>query len=354
MCYIYLVIIDLRGSYGKKPERTMRETAIGIDIGGTFTKYGLVDIEGNMLMEGSMPTYSHRKIGTFLEALSREIYAKLDKLNMVLDIKGIGIGAPNGNYYKGTIEHAPNLHWKGIVPFVDLFQEYFDLPMVLTNDANAAAIGEKVFGGAKDMNDFIVVTLGTGLGSGFVTRGKLIYGHDGLAGELGHANVYPDGRQCNCGKRGCLETYASASGIKRTVFKLMATNNIDSSLRTYTYETLSAKKITEMALEGDALALEAYDYTANILGLKLADAAAITSPETIFLFGGLARAGDILVDATAKCFEEYLYPGLKGKIKIKLSELMDKNAAVLGAGALVWSEIVNNGSIKVPQQARAV
>ncbi len=332
----------------------MRETAIGIDIGGTFTKYGLVDIDGNILMEGSMPTYSHRDIRSFLDALSKEIYAQLDAIDTAFEIKGIGIGAPNGNYYKGTIEHAPNLHWKGIVPFVDLFQEYFDLPMVLTNDANAAAIGEKVFGGAKDMNDFIVITLGTGLGSGFVTRGKLIYGHDGLAGELGHANVYPDGRQCNCGKRGCLETYASASGIKRTVFKLMATNNIESPLRTYTYETLSAKKITEMALNGDPLALEAYEYTSNILGLKLADAAAMTSPEAIFLFGGLAKAGDIIVDATAKKFEEYLYPGLKGKIEIRLSELMDKNAAVLGASALVWSEIVQNDSIKIPQQARVV
>lgn len=332
----------------------MREAAIGIDIGGTFTKYGLVDIDSNVLMEGSMPTYSHPDVHSFLASLSREIYAQLDQITEPFELKGIGIGAPNGNYYKGTIEHAPNLNWKGIIPFVELFQEYFDLPMVLTNDANAAAIGEKVFGGAKDLNDFIVVTLGTGLGSGFVTRGKLIYGHDGLAGELGHANVYPDGRQCNCGKRGCLETYASASGIKRTVFKLMATNNIDTPLRTYTYETLSAKKITEMALAGDPLALEAYEYTSNILGLKLADAAAITSPEAIFLCGGLAKAGDILVDATAKTFEEYLYPGLKGKIQIRLSELMDKNAAVLGASALVWSEIVNNDSIKVPQQARVV
>lgn len=326
----------------------MKETAIGIDIGGTFTKFGLVDIEGNVMMEGSMNTYSHRDVHSYLESLSREIYTLLDQMSEPFEIKGIGIGAPNGNYYKGTIEHAANLHWKDIVPFVELFREYFDLPMVLTNDANAAAIGEKVFGGAKEVNDFIVVTLGTGLGSGFVTQGKLVYGHDGLAGELGHTNVYPDGRQCNCGKRGCLETYASASGIKRTVFKLMATNNVESSLRAYTYETLSAKKITEMALAGDPLALEAYDYTSNILGLKLADAAAVTSPEAIFLCGGLAKAGDILVNATARCFEGYLYPGLKGKVQIKLSELMDKNAAVLGASALVWSEIVQNNTIKVP------
>ena len=332
----------------------MRDTAIGIDIGGTFTKYGMVDIDGNIMMEGSMPTYSHRDVRSFMDALSSEMYKQLDAIDSTFNIRGIGIGAPNGNYYKGTIEHAPNLHWKGIVPFVDLFTEYFDLPMIMTNDANAAAIGEKVFGGARDMSDYIVVTLGTGLGSGFVTRGKLIYGHDGLAGELGHANVYPDGRQCNCGKKGCLETYASASGIKRTVFKLMATNNAESSLRTYTYETLSAKKITEMALEGDPLALEAYEYTANILGLKLADAAAVTSPEAIFLFGGLAKAGDILVEETAKRFEEYLYPGLKGKIKILLSELMDKNAAVLGSSALVWSEIVQSDNIKVPQQAKLV
>lgn len=327
----------------------MRETALGIDIGGTFTKFGLVDVEGNILMEGSIPTRSHEGIEPFMQRISQTIYHRLDAIHEHLDIKGIGIGAPNGNFYKGTIEYAPNLEWKGIVPFIDKFKAYFDLPMVLTNDANAAAIGEKVFGGAKNMNDYIVVTLGTGLGSGFVTRGKLIYGHDGLGGELGHTNVYPDGRECNCGKRGCLETYASASGIKRTVFKLMATNNVYTPLRNYTYEELTAKKITEMALEGDPIALEAYNYTSNILGLKLADAAAVTSPEAIFLFGGLAKAGDILVEATKKCFEQYLYPGFKGKIEIKLSELMDRNAAVLGSSALVWSEIVNHELIKVPQ-----
>ena len=332
----------------------MKETAIGIDIGGTFTKFGLTDVEGNVLMEGSIPTYTHKEIRSFLDALSQAIQENLDKVSEPIEILGIGIGAPNGNYYKGTIEHAPNLHWKGIVPFIDMFKEYFDLPMVLTNDANAAAIGEKVFGGAKDMDDFIVITLGTGLGSGLVTRGKLIYGHDGLAGELGHTNVYPDGRECNCGKRGCLETYASASGIKRTVFKLLATNNVDTPLRTYTYESLTAKKITEMALEGDPIALEAYHYTSDILGLKLADAAAVTSPEAIFLFGGLAKAGDILVEATKKSFNEYLYPGYKGKIKIKLSELMDRNAAVLGASALVWSEIAHSDTIRIPQQARAI
>ena len=332
----------------------MRETAIGIDIGGTFTKFGLVDVEGNVLMEGSIPTYIHETIEPFLVALSQAINKGLDEVTDPFEIIGIGIGAPNGNYYKGTIEHAPNLNWKGIVPFIDLFSKYFDLPMVLTNDDNAAAIGEKVFGGAKDMNDFIVVTLGTGLGSGLVTRGKLIYGHDGLAGELGHTNVYPDGRECNCGKRGCLETYASASGIKRTVFKLLATNNVATPLRSYTYESLTAKKITEMALAGDPIALEAYDYTSDILGLKLADAAAVTSPEAIFLFGGLAKAGDIIVEATKKSFNEYLYPGYKGKIKIKLSKLMDKNAAVLGASALVWSEIANSDVIRVPQQARAI
>ncbi|OEK05854.1 ROK family protein [Roseivirga misakiensis] len=332
----------------------MRETAIGIDIGGTFTKFGLSDVDGNVLMEGSIPTYTHLEIKPFLDALSTAINDGLNQVHESFEILGIGIGAPNGNYYKGTIEHAPNLNWKGIVPFIDMFKAYYDLPMVLTNDANAAAIGEKVFGGAKDLNDFIVVTLGTGLGSGLVTRGKLIYGHDGLAGELGHTNVYPDGRECNCGKRGCLETYASASGIKRTVFKLLATNNDETPLRSYTYESLTAKKITEMALAGDPIALEAYEYTSDILGLKLADAAAVTSPEAIFLFGGLAKAGDILVKPTMKSFNEYLYPGYKGKINIRLSELMDRNAAVLGASALVWSEIVQNGAIQVPQQARAI
>ncbi len=330
----------------------MTEAAIGIDIGGTYTKFGLVDVEGNIIVEGSIPTESNKGVESYMAELSEAIHSKMDNYPNPIDIKGVGVGAPNGNYYKGTIEHAPNLGWEGIVPFVDLFKTHFNVPMVLTNDANAAAIGEKVFGGAKDMNDYIVVTLGTGLGSGFVTRGKLIYGHDGLAGELGHINVDPDGRECNCGKRGCLETYASASGIKRTVFKLLATNKVETPLRNYNYETLTAKKITEMALEGDPIALEAYDYTADILGLKLADAAAITSPEAIFIFGGLAKAGDILIENTKKYFERYLYPGFKGKIEIKLSELMDRNAAVLGSAALVWSEIVNHDVIKVPQQSK--
>lgn len=332
----------------------MKEAALGIDIGGTNTKYGLTDVHGNILMEGTMPTAEHHDVRSFMDALSKAIYSKLNGISETHEIKGIGIGAPNGNYYKGTIEHAPNLHWKGIVPFVDMFKEYFDLPMVLTNDANAAAIGEKVFGGAKDLNDFIVITLGTGLGSGFVTRGKLIYGHDGLAGEMGHTNVYPDGRECNCGKMGCLETYASASGIVRTVFKLMATNKVETPLRDYDFRSLTSKTITQLALEGDPIALEAYNYTADILGLKLADAAAITSPKAIFLFGGLAKAGDILVEATRKYFNEYLYPGLKGKIDIKLSSLMDRNAAILGSSALVWSEIVKSEFIVVPQQTKAV
>ena len=332
----------------------MKETAIGIDIGGTFTKFGLSDEEGNMLMEGSIPTHIYKEITPFLESLKEAIHEKLNQISEPIEILGIGIGAPNGNYYKGTIEHAPNLNWKGVVPFIDMFSAYFDLPMILTNDANAAAIGEKIFGGAKEMDHFILITLGTGLGSGFVTRGKLIYGHDGLAGELGHTNVYPDGRECSCGKRGCLETYASAPGIKRTVFKLLATNNIDTPLRNYTYESLTSKEITEKALAGDPIALEAYEYTSDILGLKLADAAAVTSPEAIFLFGGLAKAGDILIEATKRAFNKYLYPGYKGKIDIKLSELMDKNAAVLGASALVWSEIANSKVIKVPQRLCSV
>ncbi len=330
----------------------MIEAAIGIDIGGTYTKFGLVDAEGNILVESSIPTKSENGPEKYLAALADAIKSEMSKLVGDIDLKGIGIGAPNGNYYKGTIEYAPNLNWEGIVPFVDLFTEHFDLPMVLTNDANAAAIGEKVFGGAKDLEDFIVVTLGTGLGSGFVTRGKLIYGHDGLAGELGHTNVYPDGRECNCGKRGCLETYASASGIKRTVFKLLATNKVKTPLRDHTYKTLTSKMITELAIQGDPIALEAYDYTADILGLKLADAAAVTSPEAIFIFGGLAKAGDILIEATKKYFNQYLYPGFKGKIEIRLSDLMDRNAAVLGSAALVWSEIVDHDVIKVPQRLK--
>ena len=274
----------------------------------------------------------------FVRALHERIQVLLQKLGMQNELKGIGIGAPNGNYYNGTIEFAPNLRWRGVIRMVDLVKQHYDTLVVLTNDANAAAIGEMMYGGAKGMRDFIVITLGTGLGSGIVVNGELVYGHDGFAGEIGHTIVDPNGRQCGCGRRGCLETYASASGIKRTVFELLADSNTASELRAVNFNDLTAAMLTEAATRGDKLALEAFERTGKILGLKLADAVAHTSPEAIFLFGGLAHAGEFIFEPTQRHMEANMLNIYKNKVKLLPSGLKN-NVAVLGASALVWKEL---------------
>lgn len=318
----------------------MREVVIGIDIGGTFTKYGIIDKDGQCLIDNFTSTDKYMEFEVYLENLHTEIEESLASLNETVAVKAVGIGAPNGNYYRGTIENAPNLNWKGIVPFVEKFQTFFpNIPMVLTNDANAAAMGEMIYGGAKGMKDFIVITLGTGLGSGIVVDGNIVYGYDGFAGELGHINVKHRGRQCKCGKRGCLETYVSATGVKRTVLKLMAERIYDSELRDISFTDLTAKMISESAKKGDKIALEAFEMTGRILGVKLADAVTCTSPEAIFLFGGLTQAGDLLMKPTLKYMEENLFPVYQGKVKLVLSDLKETNAAVLGASALAWKEL---------------
>ena len=318
----------------------MREVVIGIDIGGTFTKYGIIDKDGHCLKENFTNTDKYSDFDVYLENLQTEIDETVSGINDTISIKAIGIGAPNGNYYKGTIESAPNLNWKGVIPFVEKFKVYYpEIPIVLTNDANAAAYGEMTYGGARGMKDFIVVTLGTGLGSGVVVDGKLVYGHDGFAGELGHINVKHRGRECGCGKSGCLETYVSATGIKRTVFKLLAERVTESELRSYSFDELTSKMISEAAKKGDEIALEAFELTGRILGVKLADAVACTSPEAIFLFGGLAQAGDLLLKPTKIYMEENLFPIYRGKVKLLYSDLKETNAAVLGASALAWKEL---------------
>jgi glucokinase len=317
----------------------MKKRVIGIDIGGTFTKFGFVSEQGELTHEGSIRTDKYPKIDVFLEDLSSKMRITIEKENF--EIAGIGVGAPNGNYYTGRIEFAPNLLWKGIVDLRNLFKKHFDVPVTVTNDANAAALGELIYGGGKGMKDFIMITLGTGLGSGFVVNGKVVYGHDGFAGELGHTVAVLEGRQCACGKKGCLETYVSASGIKRTMYKMIASEIEPSELRNLSFNDLDAKMITEAALKGDSLALKAYDYTGKMLGLKLADAVAHTSPEAIFLFGGLSCAGDLIFAPTRKYMEHFLLPIYRNKIKLLPSALQDKNIAVLGAGALIWTEINN-------------
>lgn len=321
----------------------MKEVVIGIDIGGTNTKYGIVDRGGQVLVESNMSTDEHENIQDYLVALYKEIETLLAPLKDMIEIKGVGIGAPNGNYYKGTIEYPPNLKWKGVTEIVKLFQQYYPVPMALTNDANAAALGEMLFGGAKGMKDFVVITLGTGLGGGVIVNGNLVYGHDGFAGELGHTIVNIHGRYCGCGRRGCLETYASATGIKRTVYKLLADHTMDSELRNHGYEFLTAKMITEAAMRGDKIAIEAFEYTGRILGMKLADIVVVNSPEAIFLFGGLTKAGDYLFKPTQHHMEAYMMPIFKNKVKLLPSQLTDKNAAVLGAGALIWKEMEKTG-----------
>jgi glucokinase len=317
----------------------MKEVAIGIDIGGTNSVLGVIDKGGKCLTESSIKTQTHPEIELFLKDLAYEIHRILDELEEVVLVKGIGIGAPNGNYYNGTIEYAPNLIWKGVLPMVEMMKKHVDFPtIVLTNDANAAAIGEMIYGGAKGMNDFIMITLGTGVGSGVVVNGNLVYGHDGFAGEIGHIVVDQMGRECGCGRRGCLETYASAPGLKRTVFELLADTPKPSILRGISYDKMNAKTIHDAALKEDQIALDAFDFTGEILGKVLADCVAFSSPETIFLFGGLANAGDFIFKPTKHYMEENLLKIFKNKVKILPSTLSGAYAAILGASALVWKE----------------
>ncbi len=317
----------------------MKEVVAGLDIGGTNTVYGLVDKEGTIILNSSISTSMYNDFDSFLKALYSSMEKSVNSLDEKIKLIGIGIGAPNGNYYNGSIEFAPNLKWKGIINVVEEFKKYCDLPVFLTNDANAAAMGEMIYGSAKGMKDFIFMTLGTGVGSGIVANGKLIYGHDGFAGEIGHTIVYPDGRDCACGRKGCLETYTSAGGIKRTVAQLLNDRKKNSLLRKIDLKILSAKDISDAANKGDELALEAFEMTGKILGLKLTDAVAHTSPEAIFIFGGLAQAGDLIFNPVKKYFEEYLLNIYKNKVKILQSGLEANNAAILGAAALVLNEL---------------
>jgi glucokinase len=317
----------------------MKEYVLGIDIGGTNIVCGVVDRKGNILVEGACSTSDFPKAENMMDEVLHKFKEMKSKLGKADKVIGIGIGAPNGNYYSGCIEHAPNLKWKGIVPIVEMFRKKFRMPVFLTNDANAAALGEMVFGGARNMKNFIVITIGTGLGSGIVCNGQIVYGHDGFAGELGHTIVYPQGRQCGCGRYGCLETYVSAGGLGKTIGEMLNISRHKSLLRDIPMEEISAYTVYDAARKKDKIAIEAFDFTGRILGMKLADAVAITSPEAIFLFGGVCKAGDYIIKPTKKSMEEHLLPIFRNKVKILKSELLDKNAAVLGAAAMVWAEL---------------
>jgi len=318
---------------------TNKKVVVGIDIGGTNTVFGFVDREGNILAEDRLKTSHYEEAEVYVAALYEKIMVTRQKIENDIDILGFGIGAPMGNINKGTIEYAANLPWKGIIPLADLFKRYTDLPVVVTNDGNAAAVGEMIYGGARDMKNFVVITLGTGLGSGFVIDGKLVYGHDGFAGELGHTAIRPgpSNRECGCGKKGCLETYVSATGLKRTTMKVMADSIQPSELRKYSFDELDAELIHEAAKRGDLLAKRAFEHTGRMLGFKLADVVAHTNPEAIFLFGGLALAKELIFEPAREFMEENLLHIYKGKVKLLPSELSTHNAAVLGASSLIWS-----------------
>jgi glucokinase len=311
--------------------------AIGIDIGGTGTKFGIVDRDGNVLFNGEMSTKDHKEVGSFIDELHTVISPSIEKAGGIGRMKGIGVGAPNGNYYTGTVEYAPNLPWKGIIPLAKLIESKFNLPVTLTNDANAAAIGEMMYGAAKGMKEFIMITLGTGVGSGIVANGKLIYGHDGFAGELGHTIVIPDGRlHPGTGKKGSLESYASATGVRYTALEIMKNSNEPSLLRDVPEDKLDSKAVYNAAIKGDKLALEIFEFTGKILGLALANAVMFSSPEAIVLFGGLTKAGDYILKPTREHMEANLIQVFQNKVKLLISHLKESDAAILGASALVW------------------
>lgn len=317
----------------------MKEIAIGIDIGGTNTVLGIIDREGNILAENDVSTKEFPDVNDFINMLHKTIQETLTTLKEQVEPMGIGIGAPNANYYRGTIEHAPNLVWKGIIPLKEMMGKYFEFPIVVTNDANAAAMGEMIYGGAKKMKNFIVYTLGTGLGSGIVINGEVLYGYSGFAGEIGHIIMVPGGRDCGCGRKGCLENYVSATGLCRTVTELLGERREKSELRKINFEDLTSKKIAEAAESGDKIAQEAFDKTARMLALSIVNAVAFSSPEAIFLFGGLAQAGDLIFGPTQKYIDEFIQVVFKDTVKLLPSQIKENNAAVLGASALVWNEL---------------
>jgi glucokinase len=317
-------------------ERT-QQFAIGIDIGGTGTKYGIVNHRGQISHKGAdLATNAYEKVEEFVDALYTALKPSIDQIG-IDHIKGIGIGAPNGNYYNGTIEYAPNLHWKGIIPLTKLITEKFGLPSSLTNDANAAAVGEMMYGAAKGMKDFITITLGTGVGSGIVANGHLIYGHDGFAGELGHTIIRPGGRKhWSTSLNGSLESYASATGIAITAREMLENSDKPSLLRQYQTDEINSKIVFDCAMKGDEISKEVYRFTGQILGESLANFVMFSSPEAIILFGGVIKAGDLIMEPTKEHMEKNLLPIFQNKVKLIFSELKEADAAILGASALVW------------------
>lgn len=310
---------------------------IGMDMGGTNTVFGVVDARGNVISKSAIKTGTHADVNLYIQDLYDEMIKLIEAAGGVEKFKGIGVGAPNGNYYTGNIEFAPNLPWKGVIEFAKLMTEKFGIPTSLTNDANAAAVGEATYGGARGMKNFIMITLGTGVGSGIYIDGKVLYGHDGFAGELGHTTaVRENGRLCGCGKHGCLETYCSATGVARSAREILSATTKESLLRNIPVDSITSKDVFDASMEGDEVAKEIFEFTGKILGQSLADFVAFSAPEAIVLFGGLSKAGDIIMNPIREHMEANLLPLWKGKVKLFFSELKEADAAILGASALAW------------------
>ena len=315
----------------------MKPYVVGIDVGGTNTVFGVVDARGEVLASGAIKTGGHADVNDYIDALHAGLSQLLEQHDMADKIEGIGVGAPNANYFTGTIENAANLPWKGQIPFARLLSDKFGIPVAITNDANAAAIGEMTYGAARGVKDFIMITLGTGVGSGIVANGQLIYGSDGFAGELGHVIVRAqNGRQCGCGRCGCLETYTSATGVARTAREFLELRSEDSLLRRVPVQDITSKDVFDAAVAGDKLALEIFDYTGKILGEALANFVVFSSPRMFVLFGGLTQAGDLLLRPVKEAMEANMLSIFKGKVDIVLSQLKEADAALLGASALGW------------------
>lgn len=308
---------------------------LGIDIGGTNTVFGIVNDEGTVVASGSIKTPREGEFNEYLDDLHKGITRLLQENEATDKVRGIGVGAPNANYYTGMIEQAPNLPWKGILPLADVLKEKFGIPVKITNDANAAALGEMTYGAARGMRDFIMITLGTGVGSGIVINGQLVYGHDGFAGELGHVTVCRDnGRMCGCGRTGCLEAYCSATGVARTAREFLEMRDDKSTLREIPVDEITSKDVYEAAKAGDKLALEIFEFTGNLLGEAFADFTVFSSPEAIILFGGLAKSGDLLFTPIRESLDRHVMNVFKGKVKVLPSQLKEADAAILGAAAL--------------------
>ena len=312
--------------------------AIGIDIGGTTTKFGIVNSHGEILSQDRIPSNQHDVVENFIDDLYLKLQPMITKVGGIKKFVGIGVGAPNGNIYTGTIEYAPNLKWKGIIPIADILKKKFKLKTKLTNDANAAAMGEMQFGACKKMKHFITITLGTGVGSGIVIDGKIVVGHDGFAGELGHTIIRPGGRiHKSTGMAGSLEAYASATGVRETAIEFLTKHPEEPSLlRNYSINELTSESVYQCAMKGDNIANNIFQFTGQILGESLANFVMFSSPETIVLFGGLTKAGNLLLNPTKKYMEANLLPIFQNKVKLIFSQLKESDAAILGASALVW------------------